>query len=626
MGEMIKNALFDLIGTLLFYIERLLCNILDLVYGMFEVFAGINTVRYGKDNFVYLTNFFFDEPVIVKVFWGMAVIGIALTFVFAIASVTRKTFDSNDKVKLSYGVILTNIFKSVLLILLMSTIVNLTLFSTNVLMQQIDTVFDLAEEDERPETIKFNDEDYATMYRILDNVATYTMNPSYDNTYNINACFNSIRNDLNILDKKKFFKYSYESPKDSDGKAITFSTWQEAIRNIGVAADIDQDLMLDQYNAAVNKAITECADLIKKDGSFKPLAEYTQKKDDTSGAALGRTVLVASTFNAANNSRFNQHASLTDDLRKQYYKGQKNIYDIDSVEEDFSLGLDKFNHIIALFGTIFLIKQFLVIMLNCIGRIFNMLILYLVAPPFIAVMPLDDGGKFKQWITAFVIQAFGIFGTFVAVRALILFVPLILNPDLILFDNETMNITGKLLIILGIAFTASRASTMISGILADNAGMQSLLAGDTGGAAAGALEAVGRKAAGMAVGAAVATGATVGKGFANATGLTHMANSVSQKAGGWVQSMKDNFGLAGAIRNGWETNASRKQSADKAKEAKQDSVFDKVLSGDLDSKGGGGGDIKIGINLGNNDAQRSANKPPLKPNHVPPPKGKPQKK
>ena len=598
MGDIILNALLYVVVLILYFIETILCKILDIVYNMFEVFAGIEmvTLRQSDGTLVdkFLINVFFDNSAINYIFWGMACIGIMLTFVFAVASVIKKTFDSNDKHKLSYGQILTNCFKSIVIILLMSTIVGATITATNLLMQQIDLLFNQAQTQQDPEEIYFNEDDYATMFRILDTIGNFSLNSSYDNTYNINECYNQIRPDLQILGNKNFFKFTYTVPENAKGVEGNYVSWQKIIRDIGVATDYNQSIYLDEFNKPVNDAILAAMEAMRKDGSFKPFEYYKNEnsKNYNGGAELGKTLMIAATFNAAKNKSYNTTPSLTDEIRGPFYRGEEghDPYSRSDIEKSFSLDLDKFNHIIVLVGTVWLIKEFLAIIMNCIGRIFNMMLLYIVAPPFIASMPLDDGAKFKQWTTAFIIQALGIFGTFISVRLLILFIPIIMGPQLILFEDGFMDVIGKVIIVVGIGFTSSKAAAMISGILADNAGMQSIMAGDTGGAAAGALMNVGKKVGGLALGAGLA----VGKGVANATGATYAVNKLGEKLGKGNQSMKDNFGLIGAAVNGFETKESAKEKKASASEQKQEkaqqeqSDFFKKAGSFMDSFNDGG--------------------------------------
>ena len=157
-------------ARILFACEGLLCKLIDILYDAFEVFAGIKTVQYNG-NPDYLIDVFFSNKVVSTVYWGMACIGFALMFGFAIVAVVRKLFDSTgEKVKATYTQILINCFKSILLILLMTAIVSATINATGVLMRSVDTLFDKAEIMANPPDISFDDEDRYDMYQVLDTI------------------------------------------------------------------------------------------------------------------------------------------------------------------------------------------------------------------------------------------------------------------------------------------------------------------------------------------------------------------------------------------------------------------------------------------------------------------------
>ena len=121
-----------------------------------------------------------------------------------------------------------------------------------------------------------------------------------------------------------------------------------------------------------------------------------------------------------------------------------------------------------------------------------MSMLYLISPLVFAVEPLDDGTKRKQWITAFVVQSMGIFGTVISMRVLMLFIPIISSPDLVLYGTKNggfgaglINLIAKCFMILVGFEVVKKANGIISGILADSAGWQSIQAGDMGNMASG---------------------------------------------------------------------------------------------------------------------------------------------
>ena len=175
---------------------------------LFGVFAGVDRAMYnGKNDF--LINIFFSNKAINNIYWAMALIGVALTFVFTIWAVIKKLFDLSGKMQASYGQILTSAVRSIVLMLGLSFIMNVVITSTNVLMQQVTYIFNDAYHLDQPVTRKFSEEEYAAMARVLATIGNYSMVPNNNNRYNLNLCFNDIRDDLYTLERAGVFEYSY---------------------------------------------------------------------------------------------------------------------------------------------------------------------------------------------------------------------------------------------------------------------------------------------------------------------------------------------------------------------------------------------------------------------------------
>ena len=484
IGDTIMNGLqsilYATIYKLLYYLAVGCCWIINLLYSMFEVMAGLSKVSYDGD-FDYLINIFFSNTTVSKIYWGMALIGLTVGFAFAIAAVIKKLFDTSDKEKRSYGQILTGLFKSALTILCMSLIVTMVLNATTLLMQQINYVFINADDLGEEESITYTDEEYAAMARALNTIGNFSLNPSYNNRFNLNKCFNEVRLDLQYLKQQGVFDFHYVT---TDVEGNTIATWQSALQKIANSASLDRDLSLDVYHESVSNSILQAMDLLKVNGSFKPLEEYQRHyQPSRSSLPMDRFLFLMATMRAAKNEDYNVNPSLTDPLRGAYYYGEKSIYDLDSVNEDFDIGIAAFDYLILFLTCYKMLVTLVTIILNCVGRIFNMLLLYLISPLILAVSPLDDGAKFKQWTTAFIVQSFSVFGTVISMRVLLLFMPVVTDPKLILFANPVANILAKLVIVLGGFEVSEKATNLITGILADNAGWQSITAGDMSGTA-----------------------------------------------------------------------------------------------------------------------------------------------
>ena len=473
--------LYNLIFKALYYIEIGLLYVLGWVESLYKIFTGMDEVYYN-DTPMSLLNVFFQNRAVTGVFLAMAAIGIVFAFVSAIAQVIRKAFDSGDKIKSSMGQILGNLLKSILIILSLNVAITVVVTFLDYLMTAVDYEFDNAYIlGDGPTDHVFTDEEFAAMGRIFNTIGNYSLNPSYNNRYSINSCYNEIRPDLRYLANNGVFKFYYET-KDDDDNIIP--TWQSVIGNIANAADYNKEQPVDVYNEGIANSLSDAMTILKSDANLKAL-DYYQKITYATDSDIGfdRVVFVAATMGmgrtaAAKNSAYNTNPSMTDAVREPYYRGAKDLYKLDQVNSDFDISVSKTNYLVAYGLSIVLIYNMGLIILTAITRIFNMLFLYVIAPPIIGVMPLDDGEKFKQWMTAFIVQAFSIFAIIISMRLYLIFVPIILGPNLVLSQSATLNIFGKVLLLYGGLMAVNKAIGILTGILANQAGYQSVLSGD----------------------------------------------------------------------------------------------------------------------------------------------------
>ena len=503
MSSLIESILNATIFRLFYYIERILCWIVGLLYQMFEVFAGLIKVKYNGTA-DYLINIFFSNKAVSNIYWGMALIGIALTFGFAIAAVIKKMFDASGKVQQSLGQIIFGGIRSIVVILGMTAIMSVVLNGTGVLMQQINYLFNDPYNLDLPVERTFTGEEYAAMGRILCTVGNYSKVESSDNRYNMNLCYNDIRSDMYYLQQQGIFRYSYYE-KDQNGKVK--ESWQSVLAQIASSCDLSKDVKVDQYNDGVSRSLKKAMVYLQTTATPRPVPSVVRKSVQSNGEAnLDRMIFLMGTFRAAKNPAFNENPSFDDALRSRYFYGEdKSIYNLDDVDSDFNIGFAT-DYIVVWIAAIAIIFDLVVIILNCIARIFNMLFLYLIAPPVIAAQPLDNGGKTKQWMTAFLVQSLSVFGTVIAMRLLLLFLPLISSPKLVLFEESAiLNALAKLILMYGGFEAAKKSSSILTGILADSAGWQAVQAGDmssSAGKVMGAAAGVGKAALGVAAFAA----------------------------------------------------------------------------------------------------------------------------
>ncbi len=503
LGDAIQSAfdyiLYNFVYVVFYYIEVGFCKLIWIADNIYEVFTGSRKVYYNGD-WAFLTNVFFQNTTINKVYWGMALLGIAFAFGFAIIAVIRKIFDLRDKDQRSVGQVMGSFFRTVLLILSMNFIMIAVLNATNILMEQIDYVFTNAGTFGQDSEKTFTEEELAAMARCLNTIGNYSTNDTFDSNYNVNACYNAIRPELQYLVSRGVFDFYYPETKTVTTGGIKYEvvdrSWQSVLQNIVNAHSVSVDMKLDVYNESVYSSVTNAMKILKEQPNIRPLKDikrnYTVKKDHI---PLDRYVFLIGTLEAAKNPAYNNNPEMTDAIRGPYYYGDKDIYTLSQVNKDFDISIMKTNYLIVYFMGITLFGDIAMIILTCVSRIFNMLMLYLISPLVFAAEPLDDGAKRKQWTTAFLVQCCAVFGTVVAMRTLMVFIPIIISSDLVFFKHDEplsswgsfgyslLDLVAKIIMIYGGFEVVKKANGIITGILADSAGWQSISAGDMSGSA-----------------------------------------------------------------------------------------------------------------------------------------------
>ena len=458
MSKWLTRLLFDWVFVLLYKLLRALLGLVDFMEGIFDVFAGLSKVSYNgqKD---YLVNVFFGQNIIAVIFWGMTAISLVLCFVFTVVAETRKILDIGGGVKQSLGQILNGALRSCVSFLFVSVIciasvnlANICLIQINYLMKNASTLM-YDGDNERT----FSGEENAAMTRIMNTIANYSLNSSTDNRYNVNMCFNSIREDMLYLQQRQFFSYEYPMVNGHH-------TWQSAIALIASSGDIGNDLELEVVDSSVAEALAIVMDEIKYNPNFRPVE--TAIRPEQGDTSVATTIFLVSSMTAPNSSVYRENPTFDDALRRNYLNGTRSYENINQVRKDFDIWEIRYD-----VGYITSIV-FIVIMTQCVFlfilRLFDLLLLYLAAPAFASTIPLDDGARFQTWRQSFTIKIISGFGSVMAMRLYLVLIQIIMDGKLRFFEDNATNYLCQLLFILGGAYAVLKASPMLTQVVAGN--------------------------------------------------------------------------------------------------------------------------------------------------------------
>ncbi|MCR5451737.1 MAG: hypothetical protein K6F00_03810 [Lachnospiraceae bacterium] len=456
--------MYDSISGVLYWIAKQILHILNLLERMFDVFAGGASVVFdGEES--YLTNLFFTNDSVSTLYMTMACVGMALSVGFAVAALVRKVFDVGG---IGGAVPISRILKSLIisvgLIIITNTVTTLAFNATNMLLSYISYASSL-ETEESPE-IEFTDKERSAMARALNTLGNYSLNEPCEDVINVNMCFNEMRPDLLELQEDGVFDAQYYPEENGE-------TWQSVLAVIAGSHDLNTDVSLTKEDKSVKEAILKGMQIIKTVDNltaletFKPMNQNQPVKIE-----FDRLMFLMSTMNSARNEKMNENPSVTDPLRNAFLTGVYSIYDDEAVNAAFDI--NKINWILFYISIAVTILALTVMLFNCITRIFSMIFLYIVSPAVFATMPFDDGGRTKEWINMFLVQTLAVFATVLPMKLVTLFVPIILDSRLTLFENGYMNQMAKLILLLGALEAARRTSTMFSKLITNAGGKSSI--------------------------------------------------------------------------------------------------------------------------------------------------------
>ena len=233
----------------------------------------------------------------------------------------------------------------------------------------------------------------------------------------------------------------------------------------------------------------------------------------STNASLGTQIYLIATLKAANENAnvsnytyqriYRTKPQMDDGLRKLFLGdspqvdygnsdvciGYGNIFDEEYSGLFIVTDVDYILGIIASGAVLVILAMCMVI---AIGRIFEMMILMLVSPFFVATMPIDDGKFFKAWMQSFSGKLFGAYGGYLAMRVYLSIIPLI-NYNLVFIPgSEVLDSVAKLLLICGGAWGTYKCFTLLTYFVdIQTAEHDSMVAGEAGSFVHGKLNALG---------------------------------------------------------------------------------------------------------------------------------------
>lgn len=129
--------------------------------------------------------------------------------------------------------------------------------------------------------------------------------------------------------------------------------------------------------------------------------------------------------------------ALRNKANEEYYLSGQHFQNTKAAIDD--VDVSRINWLYAFFEVLLVIIIFAKLIIECMVRVFMILILFVVCPYFVALMPLDDGAKFKRWKEMFVAFTISVFGPILSMKTYLVLLPYLVTGTAIDFGFETGN-------------------------------------------------------------------------------------------------------------------------------------------------------------------------------------------
>lgn len=159
-------------------------------------------------------------------------------------------------------------------------------------------------------------------------------------------------------------------------------------------------------------------------------------------------------------------AEKAEGITSKYVSGHK-YENLEQVKKDFDL--TKINYILAYLSAGLTAIILLIAIIQSIRRIFEVMMLYLVAPFFVALIPQDEGAKFKEWKNRFVGMVFSSLGPVIMMKLYLIIVPSVAVGNTIQFTGATwMGSYIRLFLVIGGAWAVYKSQFLVMQLIDPN--------------------------------------------------------------------------------------------------------------------------------------------------------------
>ena len=153
-------------------------------------------------------------------------------------------------------------------------------------------------------------------------------------------------------------------------------------------------------------------------------------------------------------------------IEQMFLTGQLDYFDMGVVSQYYNLR--SLDFLIGIFGSIVIMVMFVMSAVTFIQRIFDIVLLYMVAPVSVSTIPVDDGNRFRIWRDMTISKVLSAYGIILSMNLFFIIIPQLNN--IIFFNDGFKDGIVKILFLIGGAFAVTKSNLVIAQLTGNTAG------------------------------------------------------------------------------------------------------------------------------------------------------------
>lgn len=158
------------------------------------------------------------------------------------------------------------------------------------------------------------------------------------------------------------------------------------------------------------------------------------------------------------------------EIEQMFINGQLDYNNLKVVAKYYDLW--EINYVVGLLGGLVILVMFVLSSITFVQRIFDIILLYIIAPVSVSTIPLDDGNRFKLWRDMLISKVLGAYGIIICMNLFFLIIPQVTRMTF--FGNAFQNGVVYILFLIGGAFAVTKANLVISQLTGSQSGGREL--------------------------------------------------------------------------------------------------------------------------------------------------------